>query len=718
MNDSANTSVRSAYRRRRGRWLLVYAVVAAVLAPGSVMAAAPDDVKTPPAVAAANESKSELTTPPGENPAAPPPSGVQIQYVGPDTYFLLDAQGRPQPMPGMTYEDFLAAWKNMHQPKEAETRPGFTIDRLNFAGKVIDQRAELKFDATIRLLADEPVDVPLGLVGALLDGEPKFGRVPSGAEKSPGDGRAAAKHSTDDHLSYDPDHGGFVAHLVGRAGEEHTVSFGLIVPVAHDGAELTLPINCPHALSSQLILKIDSAVAEVRATGGVVTSEDTTADGTTVKVAGPAGLFRLTWQTVSKDSPTMRSILNALGAIRITIDGRGVRSDARLTVRSYGGAFDQFRIRLPAGATLLQARPDTSARQDAKYRVRVEPESTAPGGKDSGRQVVVVEFPEKQQGPVVVNLSTEQSSGGVDRGQEVNLAGFEVLGAVRQFGDVALDVADDWQARWNIGSFVRQVDPAELDPSLQTSNLTAAFQYDRQPWSLKARVTPRQLSVRVTPKYELECLADEARLNVRLSYQVFGAPAFAFNVQLNGWKITDDPVESGGLVETDQIDVTAEDNLVLPLAQGTSRRAEVSFTLRRPLPRDSSRLELPLPVPVADSVGTGELTVHATPDIDLLPDLANSTGLMAAPASPASDAKSLDNGPELHFRSLLPAAVFVTDRSSCAGRFRRKRTRKLISLPNPRKSKNGLTTSFTTNRSASWRWNCLASWRSILTVSR
>ena len=39
----------------------------------------------------------------------------RVQYVGPETYILRDAQGRPQAMPGMTYEDFLAAWKRLQQ---------------------------------------------------------------------------------------------------------------------------------------------------------------------------------------------------------------------------------------------------------------------------------------------------------------------------------------------------------------------------------------------------------------------------------------------------------------------------------------------------------------------------------------------------------------------------------------------------------------------------
>src|SRR5262249_29379398 len=65
-----------------------------------------------------------------------------------------------------------------------------------------------------------------------------------------------------------------------------------------------------------------------------------------------------------------------------------------------------------------------------------------------------------------------------------------------------------------------------------------------------------------------------------------------------------------------------------------------------------------------DSVGTGELVVRAASDIELLPDLATSVGLTAAPAQQASDAATAESGTELRFRTLLPAATFVADRSN------------------------------------------------------
>ena len=110
----------------------------------------------------------------------------RVQYVGPDTYILRDAQGRPQSMPGMTYEDFLAAWKRLQQVDEADRRPRYAIDRVVIEGRARDRHAELQCEITVRLLTEEPVDVPLGMAEAILQGEARFTTAAT-SEKSDGD---------------------------------------------------------------------------------------------------------------------------------------------------------------------------------------------------------------------------------------------------------------------------------------------------------------------------------------------------------------------------------------------------------------------------------------------------------------------------------------------------------------------------------------------------
>src|SRR5215831_12422652 len=79
-----------------------------------------------------------------EPPAAPPPHpDGPVQYVGPDTYILLDAEGHPQPMLGMRYEDFVSAWKESQHLQSTATEPRFVIEKIDFTGQVRGDRAEL-----------------------------------------------------------------------------------------------------------------------------------------------------------------------------------------------------------------------------------------------------------------------------------------------------------------------------------------------------------------------------------------------------------------------------------------------------------------------------------------------------------------------------------------------------------------------------------------------
>src|SRR6185436_9941144 len=167
----------------------------------------------------------ESPAPAAEHPAEQPRPKGRIQYVGPDTYILLDAEGRPQPVPGMTYEDFLAAWKKLNQTGTPDSKPRFTIESIKFNGQSHDQRAELKFEATIRLLTDSPVDVPLGLVGAILQGEARFGKLDDSGKKTADDDTSRNKASKSEYLDFNPQQGGFVARMAGKTGERQTVSF-------------------------------------------------------------------------------------------------------------------------------------------------------------------------------------------------------------------------------------------------------------------------------------------------------------------------------------------------------------------------------------------------------------------------------------------------------------------------------------------------------------
>lgn len=585
-------------------------------------------------------------------PSEKPKLEGPLEYVGPDTYLLLDAQGRPQPVLGMTYEEFVAAWKQLEHVEAHNAEPRFTIDELRITGAAQDDHAKLDVELTIRSLAGGPLKVPVGMADAILLEEPRL-EVIGDAEPA-----AAAKSFID----YDPQAGGFVVWIDGKPQHRCKLSMRIVRPLVRGGNESSLQLNLPRALVSRLSLTVPTPIVDAATTAGAQLTKETTADGgTRLAVDGPSGDFRLSWNTSAADRPELATVLSATGAIAITIDGHSVRSDARLTVRSYGGTFDRFRVRLPVGAQLIQDRPRDAGAATPNYRMVVGDRAAA---ADDGSQIVTVEFAEKQFGPVEVALSTEQPLGLSTSERAMQLAGFEVLGAVRQFGDVAIGVADDWQLRWEIGPYVRQVERAELPASLRDVQPTVAFQYDRQPWSLRSQIVARPMVVHVAPDYALDLGVDEARLRVRLEYQVPGARAFEFRVQLAGWELTPEPIESNGLVDRDRVLVTREGVLVLPLTQASSRRAEIAFNLRRAVARNATGLRLPLPVPEADTVAAGDLVVAAAAAIELLPDIAESHGLSPTPVTGDAPLSSAADGRRLfYFRSFLPGPVFAAKRS-------------------------------------------------------
>jgi hypothetical protein len=603
---------------------------------------------------ASGQPTSTDTIPP---PSPLPKTSNAIEYVGPDTYILLDAEGRPQPVLGMGFDEFVAAWKKSRSVDSLETEPRFNIERLDVEGKAGAGTVELTVEFVIHSIAGGPLRIPLGMELAVLLDAPQIESAGEPSENNT---------TTKSFISYDEEAGGFVAWIDAPADTRCKISLKMLSTLVRDGNQTSIALNLPRALVSRLSLAVPDRVVATSATnGGGAIEAIASATGTQLEVDGLHGDYRLSWTTAGADQPELTSVTSATGEIAISIDGHSVRSDARLTVRSYGGGFDRFRVRLPPGAQLIEDVPRAVGDEEAEYRVLVEPsssDSSVAGSADS--QIVTVELAEKQTGPVQVRLSTEQPLGLTPGEPAMELAGFDVIGAVRQFGDIAIAVAGDWQLRWQNGPFVRQVERGELAETLRSIPSTVAFQYDRQPWTLRAEIAARPMVVHVTPEYLLNIGGSEARLRARLDYQVPGARAFEFRVQLNGWELTPDPIESNGLVDRDRAVVSRDGILILPLGQASSRRASLEFTLRHSLPIGTDTVRLPLPLPEADAVATAQLVVVADRAIELTPDLAASRGL--APV-PVVDGETIDRSQdgEQHFtyRAYSSGARFAAHRA-------------------------------------------------------
>ena len=143
---------------------------------------------------------------------------------------------------------------------------------------------------------------------------------------------------------------------------------------------------------------------------------------------------------------------------------------------------------------------------------------------------------------------TEQTYDVAKKQQWIELAGFEVVGAVRQWGHLGVQVVGDWQIAWGDRRLVRQIE--DLPAELWRENMLAGFEYFGQPFSLLRRWRLRN-AVNVEPEYLVMVGANRVELEARLKYRVGGAKAFDFEVDMPGWQL--DEVGPANRVSTEEI---------------------------------------------------------------------------------------------------------------------------------------------------------------------
>ncbi|MEM6799617.1 MAG: hypothetical protein AAF589_08890, partial [Planctomycetota bacterium] len=459
-------------------------------------------------------------------PAKPP-----LKPAGPDTTIWIDDRGVPRPVVGMSYEELARAWRLLQDLEQRDETPRFVRESLAVDGRVDGDRVQLDLKCKVFLPAGGRVAVPLGFGGAVLAAPARI------------DGDQASGQ----FVAYDATKGGYVAWLAGEAGVRHVVAMSLVTMLQRDGTQTLLRCNVPRASQSEFKIAAPKTILEPFASpGAVLDARSTDDESVRLRARGAVGDFQLGWREPVKATPRQqRTVLSVEGQILAEIDGRSVRSTASLLINSYGGEVERFRIRLPRGATLIP--PPLASTTDQQPRLT----PIAEGDPELESPQWLVTLPAPTSSPVTVELVCEQAVG-LDEEQEIDLAGFEVLGAVRQYGDMAIRVAEDWRLRWGESQMARRIDISELPEEMQRPGLTDAVRYYRQPWKQDVRVSLLRNRVEATPSYRLELRPDEAILRTTIDYRIPGARVSSFTVDLRDFPLlAPDPIEPVRLVDNE-----------------------------------------------------------------------------------------------------------------------------------------------------------------------
>ncbi len=592
----------------------------------------------------------------------------RIEVVGPDTYLLLDAEGNPQPVLNLSYEEFL----KLMQLKQGGTEPGaggrrqYTHERLDIQGTLKEGYAEFTATMEITLHTADTVEVPLRFAWSILRKQPE---PPPRA-----DGR---------FLNFADEERGWIATLQGQPGEKVTLALDFIAPIERNGDRSTLRLHTPRASVGKLRLESAAHIESggVSASGGVVVKAspiEGDAEGTRIEANGLGGEFRLSWEEQQQETITeTASVLSSVGQLRYQIDGNNVQTEARLEVSSLGAQFDTFRVRLPEGAEYIRYEDRTVDQGGTVGRMikSVEREPQEPGATPQG-QVYVVKLNAETKDPVILQLATNHQLEREGEKGRVRLHGFEVLGAVRQDGKIGLGVDSQLQLSFGAEN-LQQVDLSEFVAAGATASpgeeLTVALRYFSLPWALDLEVAKRERRVSAASEYDIKIDKDEIRLDMTVVYEITGLGkgnsrvSFPLNFDLRGWQLTNDRVETLGLedaaeaVPSESRDGENGANILrYPYATATTDRPRMVLHLRRDL-SEQEPFVTALPF-VADpfAMGTSKVKVTVAPGLLFTPNTAAIEGLAPLPLDDLTLlAPGTAPGQQFEYRGFLPEPVFA-----------------------------------------------------------
>ncbi len=466
-------------------------------------------------------------------------------------------------------------------------RPDYTLESVEASGKISQQdpkdpagarTAELRLEFSVFVATPKWVRVPLRLGELTLSARPEFA----------GQGKQ--------FLHFNDRNGGYEWWIHGGEERRYKLSLTMLCPLDLLGGETVLRFTIAQATQSRLELAVPGRQAAGTKLGGrdLRVSELWVAKAgvTQFVLQGFEGPVTLSWSAQERRLIDVSSKLCAEGLLICRIDGRNrvVRTEARLLVRSFGGPFDHFRVRLPPGAKLVE---------------NDDPRVTPSRGNASGRnrgQIVDVRHDLTTE-PVSLRLRTERSYNTPD--DPIELAGFEVLGAVNQWGHIALQVLDDWQVDWErLGQHVRQIAISSLPDETPAEEFVAAFVYWRQPASLETQVFRPEPRVQVEPRHDIVVDPEESRLVSTLRYTVAGSKIFSVDVDCRDWEIESIDSEPEGLIDVDRIRFNLRQPLTIPFKEPKDGGFQITLHGRRERP-DAATLAFALPRPDARAESEG-----------------------------------------------------------------------------------------------------------------
>jgi len=536
---------------------------------------------------------SPTSTAPASEPGTPriEESPLVIKYVR-------DKNGDLVPLLNMTWEDARKALDILHGIAQRNQPPGYSIQRVSATGKAEGKHAELTVVVEVLPRRNDWVRVPLRLDGAILREPAQYGGGGEG------------------FVELEPDGEGYVGWIRGEVDKTHLLTLKLLVPLGGVADEPQLRLLTPRAAVSELTVEVPMADAVGKVSEPAVLEPPARRNGKTAfTVRGRGGDLELTWHKADGMPTETPLVLEAEASILVRIDSRSIDTEATLSVRGFGSPFDRFLVDLPPGTQRVKENSSGyTVTEVATENDRVE-----------------VRLEEKTNGPVEIRILTTRPYNPADRSEWFEVLGFEVVGAARQSGQVALAAVGQWEVQWRGTQGIRQIEIDQLVDTLRHEDVVAGFEFFAPEASLSAQRVPRVSRISVEPTYVLMIGPEEVRLEATLPYTVRGAKASELVCLLPGWKL--DTVGPSNLVDVDRVKLIDAELYAIPLLEPSAGRMELRLVAHLPIAAGTKTLAVALPQPQADSPGPATVVVVPADNVELIPN-PNMSGLTRQQIAP------------------------------------------------------------------------------------
>jgi len=524
-------------------------------------------------------------------------------------FYLPDEKGILRLVPNLTLRE-LDQYRGFESTTPALPRkPRFVLDQFQGSGVIQDNHADLTVQFQITTSDAEWVRVPLKLAETVL----------LKAEVSTGQPHVI--ELTDD---------GYALWIKGAPEKAVKGTLRLLGRIEQVAGEWKLKLTPPLAAQASLLLRVPVDNAKSRVTGkSVRLAPRALPNGQTeLEIVGMDSAFEIAWWRATRVAAQAPAVLETQVRALARVDGRAVRWEANLNLRSFQGKFRSFRLRLPESAKLSEELSE--ALQVTRQKLSLPSKTTTVSSGASPLVEVVLE--EETAGPVEVRLVCERLPSEDAPETPVQFGGFEVLGAARQSGKLTVRVGGEWQLLWERKQnvFRVEVDETYWPKSTDPTSHQYGYEFYAQPYQLSARILRREARVTVEPHYNFQVYSDRVELEARFQYAVHQVGVKTLEIDFpDGWLIRGDECRTNppDLLDLDRLLEDQVRPLSLPLRQTQIGRFEVLLRAWKRLPTATTQVQLQLPAPRVNNLGPATLAIQPADNVELTPRSEDLVGL-------------------------------------------------------------------------------------------